>query len=159
MSWTFSSFTTAGLPRRLLPLAVVGGSLLALAGLTVLWLIIVGGSPVFIGAAVSVIGFGIGTSNLHLTAATMAAARAGEETLTASSIPTVRSLGIALGSAFAGLIANNAGLARGVSPETVASAATWVLGTAIVAPVVMLLAGSRFLQLSRRHAATVSNPS
>ena len=75
-----------------------------------------------------------------------------EETLTAASIPTVRSLGIALGSALAGLVANNAGLAAGVTPETVASAANWVLGLAIIAPACMLLAGSRFLQLNRRGA-------
>jgi hypothetical protein len=81
----------------------------------------------------------------------MAAARPGEETLTASSIPTVRSLGIALGSALAGLIANNAGLAKGVTPETVASAATWVIGLATLSPLCMLVFGMRFLTLRARQ--------
>jgi len=155
LSWTTSSFATAGIPRSRLAIPVVGGALLALIGLTALRLVIVGGSPWIIGIAVSTIGLGVGTCNLHLTAATMEAARKGEETLTAASIPTVRSLGIALGSALAGLVANNAGLAAGVTPATVASAANWVLGLAIVAPTCMLLAGCRFLQLNRR-ATTVS---
>jgi MFS family permease len=158
LSWTISSFATAGLPRARLAVPVLGGALVALLGLTALRLVIVGGSPIVIGIAVSAVGIGVGTCNLHLTAATMEAARKGEETLTAASIPTVRSLGIALGSALAGLIANNAGLARGVTPETVASAANWVLGLAILAPLCMLLAGGRFLQLNRRAHAVPAVP-
>jgi MFS family permease len=150
LSWTISSFVTAGLPRSRLALAVLGGAGVSLVGLIALRLVIVDGSPWLVGIAVSTIGLGIGTCNLHLTAATMEAARHGEETLTAASIPTVRSLGIAIGSALAGLIANNAGLARGVTPETVAAAANWVLGLSIAAPICMLFAGGRFLQLSRR---------
>src|SRR5690606_3889540 len=150
LSWTTASFTTAGLPRSKLAYTVLGGTALALLGMVLLRLVIVDGSPIMVGVSVSMVGLGIGTSNLHLTAAAMEAARKGEETITASSIPTIRSIGIAIGSALAGLIANNAGLAKGVDAETVASAANWVLGSAILAPICMLLAGARFLQLSRR---------
>jgi len=85
----------------------------------------------------------------------MAAAARGEESLTASSIPTVRSLGIAFGSAGAGLVANTAGLARGISPETVANAAIWVDGVAILAPVAAALLALRVVRL-RHHAAAAA---
>ena len=158
LSWTTASFTTAGLPRSKLAYTVLGGTALALLGMVLLRLVIVDGSPIMVGVSVSMVGLGIGTSNLHLTAAAMEAARKGEETITASSIPTIRSIGIAIGSALAGLIANNAGLAKGVDAETVASAANWVLGSAILAPICMLLAGARFLQLSRRLTRNPENP-
>jgi MFS family permease len=154
LSWTASSFAVAGFPRRWLGFTILGGAGLALIGMTALSFAIVGGTPLIIGICVAMTGVGVGTSNLHLTAATMAAARPGEETLTAASIPTVRSLGIALGSALAGLIANNAGLAKGVTPETVASAATWVISLAALSPLCMLVLGMRFLALRARQSRT-----
>jgi hypothetical protein len=51
----------------------------------------------------------------------------------ASAIPTVRMVGIAFGSALAGLIANLAGLGQGISVATVGAAARSVIGTAAVA--------------------------
>jgi hypothetical protein len=62
----------------------------------------------------------------------MAAARSGEESQTASAIPTIQSLGIAFGAAAAGLVANAAGLGMGIAPETVASAASWVYQLSVI---------------------------
>ena len=56
------------------------------------------------------LGFGVGVHHVHLGARTMAAAREGEETITASSMSMVRSLGQAIGTATAGMVANMAGL-------------------------------------------------
>jgi len=95
------------------------------------------------------IGFGIGGCNLHLVAQTMRIAEPGFESLTASSIPTIRSLGISFGAAIAGLIANTAGLAGGVSIGTVAAAATWVYGATMLAPAVSLLLAIRIIRLRR----------
>ena len=54
--------------------------------------------------------------------------------LTAASIPTLPSLGIAFGAATAGLVANTIGLAEGVSYATVTSAATRVYSWCSIGP-------------------------
>ncbi len=56
----------------------------------------------------------------------MSGARAGEEDLAASSLPTVQQTGFALGAALAGLAANAAGLSAGLTRTDVAEAAFWV---------------------------------
>ena len=80
---------------------------------------------------------------------TMTAADPGEESVTASSIPTVRSLGIAFGASSAGLIANTAGLGDGISVETVTMAANWVYGVAVVPAALIALLAFRLLWLRR----------
>jgi hypothetical protein len=65
----------------------------------------------------------------------MAAARAGEEDGTVSWIPMGNQLGTPFGAAIAGVVANAAGLAAGVSLLTVTTAATWVYGLSVMAPV------------------------
>jgi hypothetical protein len=100
------------------------------------------------------VGLGLGCSNLHVTAATMRHARAGEETLTASSIPTIRSLGIAFGAAAAGVIANGAGLTDALIPADVSHAVLAVLGIGVLAPVGALILALRFTSL----VATTPSP-
>jgi hypothetical protein len=81
-------------------------------------------------------------------------ARPGEETLTASSIPTIRSLGIAFGAAGAGVIANGAGLTNDLLPADVSRAVLAVLGIGVLAPMGALLLAIRFTALVARRAAT-----
>lgn len=72
--------------------------------------------------------------------------------LTTPSIPTIQSLGIAFGAAVAGLVANAAGLAVGVSPPAVASAATWVYLLGIIRPTVMVILSGRLLWLHQQRS-------
>ncbi len=58
-----------------------------------------------------------------------------------------RLLSIAVLAALAGLIANAAGLADGVSAQSVAAAVTWVYGVTILAPAVCLLLALRVVRL------------
>ncbi|MFN0192400.1 MAG: hypothetical protein ACKVP5_10580, partial [Aestuariivirga sp.] len=96
-------------------------------------------------------------ANLHLTSTTMRLAEPGYETLTAASIPTVRSLGISLGAAAAGLVANAAGMDRGIDPETVRRAVLWVYGLATLCPAAAFLLALAFLRMTaRRDAATAA---
>jgi len=155
LSWTAASFLTAGWRGRAQPVALIGGPCIAALGLTGLAIGITSAPLSVIAGLVAMVGLGVGMCTLHLTATTMAAAARGEESLTASSIPTVRSLGIAFGSAGAGLVANTAGLARGISPETVANAAIWGDGVAILPPVAAALLALRVVRL-RRHAAAAA---
>src|SRR5262249_16378134 len=80
-----------------------------------------------------------------------------EESLTASSIPTVRSLGIAFGAAITGLLANAAGLDRGIGGATVAAAVTLIDSVATLAPILAVLLALRLLRVSPA-AATPSAP-
>jgi len=156
VSWTVASFVTAGWRGSAEAAAIIGGPLIALlaviglaAGVTTL-------SPLLTCVLTGLIGFGIGGCNLHLVAQTMRIAEPGFESLTASSIPTIRSLGISFGAAIAGLIANTAGLAGGVTVQSVAAAATWVYGATILAPAVSLLLAVRVVRL--RRVAAVELP-
>jgi hypothetical protein len=106
---------------------------------------------------VALMGAGIGLCFAHISSWTMAAAQAGEESQTASSIPTIQSLGIAFGAAAAGLVANAAGLASGIAPETVASAASWIYQLGLVPPAIMTVLAGRFVWLHRSHHS--SHPS
>jgi predicted MFS family arabinose efflux permease len=71
-------------------------------------------------------GCGIGIFHVHMTVRVMGAARPGEESITASSLSTIRSLGMAFGAAVAGTIGNMAGLHDVATPATVRSAVTAV---------------------------------
>jgi hypothetical protein len=77
--------------------------------------------------------------------------------VTASSIPTIRSLGVAFGAAFAGLVANAAGLAAGITPQTVARAIPWVYGTAALAPIAAVPLAWQLDRLRRRADAGTHN--
>src|SRR5215467_10364758 len=97
-------------------------------------------------------GPGVGRWHAH------AAARQGEEHLTASSIATVRSLGQAFGAAMAGLVANVAGLAEGISVATVASAATWVYGLGAFVPAALTVLALHLLWLQRQTGTPHTMP-
>ncbi|HXQ53670.1 MAG TPA: MFS transporter [Stellaceae bacterium] len=127
ISWSITAALVAGLhggaERRAMaagPLCILAGS----AGLAITTLL--AGHIALIALFSVVVGFGIGFINVHMMAKVMAAALPGEESITASSLSTVRSLGQAFGSAMAGTIANIAGLEETVSREAVSAAASGV---------------------------------
>jgi MFS family permease len=117
-------------------LASVGGMVLAALGTVGFTVAVLTGPQVLISTLISVIGLGIGATNVLMTSYGMSVARRGEESVTASSMPTVRSIGVAFGAAVAGLIANGAGLEEGADRETVANVALWVLGATAVIPAI-----------------------
>jgi hypothetical protein len=98
-------------------------------------------------------GLGIGALNVHLTSATIAVAAPGEEGVTASAMPAIRSLGVAFGAAGAGLLANAGGMARDVSPERVDAALTLVYSAFLLAPIAMIFFVFQFLRLQRRDGS------
>ncbi len=134
LGWSAGAVMTAQLQGRGESYAIVIGPILSTIGLLGVATSIDGTSVPLIVTFTVVTGFGIGISMSHLMTWTMLLARKGEETITASSIHTIRSLGVAFGAAGAGLIANAAGLGQGVSVETVASAVTWVTSLFALAP-------------------------
>ncbi len=151
--WTLASVATAHLHGRAASIAILGGQVCCCVGLGALALGIQSVPTFVVPLLNGLVGLGLGSSNLHVVAATMRHAAAGEESITASSIPTIRSLGIAFGAAGAGVIANGAGLTDALLPADVAHAVLWVLGVGSAAPLAALLLSTRFIALIHRDAA------
>jgi hypothetical protein len=149
LSWTTMALCSAGVRDHWVPSAILLGPLTVLCGVLGLGVSVGFGDLLRLGVCLALTGAGIGVCFAHIGSWTIAAARPGEGALTASAIPTLQSLGIAFGAATAGLVANTAGLARGMSPATVASAATWLYGLSIVGPVLIMVLTLRFLWLHR----------
>lgn len=153
LGWTTASFVTAGWNARAVAVVLPGGPAIAAVSLAVIAIGIVDLPPLAIGACMAIAGFGIGACSLHLTAATLAGASAAEGQRTAAAIPTVRMIGIAFGSALAGMIANFAGLGRGISFGTVAAASGAVIATAAAAAALVAAMSFLLLRLMRKAAA------
>jgi hypothetical protein len=145
--WTLASMATAHLHGRAASAAIVAGQVMCVAGLAALAFGIERVPTYVVPLLNGLVGLGLGCANLHVTAATMMHAKPGEETLTASSIPTIRSLGIAFGAAAAGVIANGAGLTDALRHDDVERAVLAVLGIGVLAPIGALVASIRFVSL------------
>jgi MFS family permease len=157
LAWTVLALCSASLRDRQVRCVIWLGPLLMLCGAVGLKVCVVDGPLSLLGACVALIGAGVGLCFAHMTSWTMAAARPGEGPQTAASIPTIQSLGIAFGAAAAGLVANAAGLAMGLAPETVASAASWVYQMGVIPPAVMTVLAARLLWLHRLYTPNHRN--
>jgi MFS family permease len=93
------------------------------------------------------VGIGIGIFHMHMTARVMGVARSGEESITASSLPTIRALGMAFGAAFASTVGNIAGLQELATPDAVRSAVTAVYLFNVLPLLLAAVAAARFFQI------------
>jgi MFS family permease len=106
----------------------------------------------FILADAFVIGIGIGMQNVHMVSKTIAVAEKGEENVTSSSLATIRSLGVAFGSAISGLVANLAGLDPAAGAASVVKAVTWVYIWDLVPIAASMVLMLHFLRMLTRRA-------
>ena len=97
---------------------------------------------------ITLFAIGIGLANVHMIAWSMAQALPGEESVTASSLQSCRSLGIAFGFGAAGLVANLAGVGAGATKEVVREAMTWIYLLDILPPALAALFVVRMLTLA-----------
>lgn len=147
LSWTIASMTTSHIHGAAAMRSIVIGQGLCLIGLSGMALAITDLPFSIIVALNVVVGAGLGSSNLHVVEASMRHAPSGEQTTTAGAIPTIRSLGIAFGSAGAGVIANKAGLTDALAYDDVARATQWVLSIGALAPLFAMLCAMRFVRM------------
>jgi MFS family permease len=145
-AWTAASLATAGASDSARDRLIIAGpatmavSLIAIAALTphsTLLLVV---------PAIALLGIGIGQCWPFVAQRIMESAKAGDETVAASSVPTIQQMGFALGAAIAGLVGNAAGLAIANSNEAMVRAASWVPGSFVVSAI---LATSMGLLLHR----------
>jgi MFS family permease len=158
IGWTAASVFTAKWQGRMVIAAMVCGMAFCVIGLAGLAFGVTTLSPYAIAALNGLVGIGLGSSNLHVVAAAMRHAAPGEESITASSIPTMRSLGIAFGAAAAGAVANAAGLTDALGKADVARAVTLVLSWGTLAPLCGFVFVLRFITLLPRNRPAPAIP-
>lgn len=144
LAWSSSAVAVSGLEGRasdvlvaLGPSLICGGLGLATYGLTAPGL-------GHLTIALVVIGLGFGVCYTFITQRIMGAAPAGEEDITSGAIPTLGSVGSAIGAAIAGLVGNAAGFAAGVGGPGAIAAGQWALGVAAVIAVVPMVGAFAF---------------
>jgi predicted MFS family arabinose efflux permease len=125
--------------------AIMGASLMAIGLLTP------HAETLLLIPAIVLLGVGIGQCWPFVAQRVMAGARPGDETIAASSVPTVQQMGFALGAALAGLVANASGLAAGIADEGMVRAAFWVPASFVVPAAAAFLVA---LRLRHLRAAT-----
>jgi predicted MFS family arabinose efflux permease len=124
--WTIGTFTASGWSGARERAALASGPVLALTGLVSLTLLATQPLLVLLAASTLVMGLGIGIYNVHLVARIMNCAAADEQRRLAAALTSVRSLGTAIGAAFAGVVASTAGLGAATEPSAVGHAVTAV---------------------------------
>lgn len=148
MGWTSSAVLVSGFHDRAVRRVMITGPFVAGGALLLVSRVIVHGSLFELAPLLVAVGSGIGMCLPHYTTRILRVALKGEEAVTASSVTTVRSLGIAFGAALAGMIANLAGLSRGLDVTEVSAAAHWVTFSAAAMP---LIAGAMGVWLITAH--------
>jgi len=150
LGWTIASLVTAGAsgpwPDRLMSAgpAIMGIGLMAVAllfGSSVTTLALV--------PAIVALGMGIGQCWPFVAHRIMSGARAGDEVVAASSVPTVQQTGFALGAALAGVVANASGLSAGLTDDAMEQQAFWVPASFVVPAALACLASFRLRWLRK----------
>jgi MFS family permease len=127
IGWSIAAAIVSGLHGSRERIVVIAGPLCLMCGSLGLALVAwFGGHFHWVLMCAPLCGCGVGIFHVHMTVRVMGAARPGEESITASSLSTIRSLGMAFGAAIAGTIGNIAGLQSVATPEIVRSAVTAV---------------------------------
>lgn len=147
--WTIGSIVVAGWSRRFQGAYMVIGMLIAAASIAPMAMWPKDMSLIWLAVFATTMGIGIGMANVFINDFTMANATSSEQSITASSIPAMRSLGIAFGAAIAGLLANAAGLKGGTDPAIVERAIFWVYSAGIVLSLIAAGVAFRMSRLPR----------
>jgi len=137
--WTIAALTCASWKGLRVKFSIIAGGLLMVFGAIGLVFFAVNGPIILIILSLGLMGFGIGFSNIHVMSLTIDCAEEGDSALVASSIQTMRNMGLAFGSALAGLIANIAGLKEGVEVDVISRAINLIHIVGIILAVLSLL--------------------
>lgn len=147
LAWSLGSIGTAGWSVLWTRVACISGLVVTGISALAIALTLHGGSIWLMTVLMGTAGLGVGMTNVHVFSWALAAAERHEAQITASAAPAMRSVGIAYGSAIAGLIANAAGFASGTTPAIVGAALPWVYGFAAAAAFCGALAVMRMFAL------------
>ncbi|MBM3528660.1 MAG: MFS transporter [Alphaproteobacteria bacterium] len=149
IGWSIAAALVTGLHGTRERAVVIAGPLCLMAGSVGLAVVAVtGASFAWVMACAPLVGVGIGIFHVHMTVRVMGVARPGEESITASSLTTIRSLGMAFGAAVAGTVGNVAGLQLLATPDIVSTAVTWVYLFNVLPMMLAAAAAVRFFKVT-----------
>jgi len=148
--WTISTFLVSGYSGRREDMALKIGVLLMLAGLG--GIVICAQLPLLwvLTFAALVFGLGVGAHNVLLVTKIMASSRDGEERITGSSIPSMRSLGTALGAAIGGMVSSIAGLGEATEAASVGPAVNAVFAFNLIPLILAALFMFMLVRMGKR---------
>ena len=126
--------------------ATMGVSLAAIA------VLLPGSTALALVPAIALLGIGIGQSWPFVAHRIMEGAKAGDEVIAASSVPTVQQMGFALGAALAGLAANASGLSAAIPDAGMLRAASFVPASFMLSAVLAVAMGLRLNHLRKQRA-------
>jgi len=106
-------------------------------------------TPLALVPAIVALGMGIGQCWPFVAHRIMSGAKAGDEVVAASSVPTVQQTGFALGAALAGVVANASGISAGVADDGMVRQAFWVPASFVVPAAIACLASLRLRRLRK----------
>lgn len=134
LSWTVAAIGVASLSGAWPARMIVAGPLVMGAGLLGLGVMMASAPVAALILPIALIGGGIGACWAFVAQRIMGGAKPGEENAAASSVATIELVGIALGAAFAGLVANASGLSDSLAHASILRAAFWVPASFIAVP-------------------------
>lgn len=150
LAWTLAAVAVAGFTEDWPERMIIIGPLVMGLGLLGISLLMPTGPVALLCVAIASIGLGIGSCWAFIAQRVMSHAEEGDETVAASSVPTTQQLGLALGAAVAGLLANAAGLSADLDVIGIANAAFWVPLVFIVAAGLAVLMALHLRTIARR---------
>jgi MFS family permease len=149
IGWSIAGGLSAGLSGSRERSAVIAGPICLIAGSVGLALVAqFGGHFAWVLICAPLVGVGMGIFQVHMTVRVMGAARPGEESITASSLQTIRALGMAFGAAVAGTVGNIAGLQELATSDTVRTVVTWAYVFNVLPLILAVAVTARFFQIA-----------
>jgi len=156
LAWTTAALTVASLSGKWPARLIIAGPIAMAVGLLAVGVLMARGPVAALPLPIAAIGTGIGACWAFIAQRIMSGAKPGEESIAASSVPTVQQAGIAFGAAVSGLVANASGLSDPMPAAAVLRAAFWVPAAFVVAPLAAVAIGTRLNALARRSARGLS---
>ena len=125
---------------------MIGPAIMGLS-LAMMAYLVPGSAVLLLIPAIALLGAGIGQCWPFVAHRIMDGAKAGDETVAASSVPTIQQMGFALGGAIAGLVANASGLTTATASEGMVQAASWVPASFILSAILAVMVALRLRHL------------
>jgi MFS family permease len=162
LGWTIAALAVAGLSSVWARRMLILGPVTMAIGLVGVGVMDSPGPIAGLLGAILLVGVGIGMCWAFVAQRVMGGAAHEEATIAASAMPTVQQVGLALGGAAAGLVANMAGVSTG-DASGIAQAAFWLPASFTCAAIIAAAVGLRLAQLTKgstapgRHRTTDNN--
>jgi predicted MFS family arabinose efflux permease len=141
LAWTAASLATAGASDSSRDRLIIAGPATMALSLIAIAVLTPHSTLLLVVPAIVLLGVGIGQCWPFVAQRIMESAKPGDETVAASSVPTIQQMGFALGAAIAGLAGNAAGLSIANSNEAMVQAASWVPGSFVVSAILATATG------------------